>query len=370
MVTMETNHVTRRHFLKLCGGALISMPMVSLVGCNQSNMGIAFASGYTNNLGQHFVAGFDQYGNVLAQYKLPNRGHGLCQVPAYPNQAIIFDRRPGTHIRQVDLTTGELIQQQLCNKQRRFYGHGSFNQGGSMLCTTENDFANGRGVITIRDGNTLQSVTEFSSYGIGPHECKVMPDNQTLVVANGGIKTHPSYPKQKLNVDNMLPNLSYIDIRSGKLIGQYNLPDKHMSIRHLDVSTSGQVVLAVQHQHGYSSTALIYSHNSQGLLKPFVADAQIWEQFNGYTASVAINNEQQQVAVSSPKGDMVSIWSLTTHKLVAQHVLKDCAGIAVTNGQFIFSTGKGELFRATLKQHPQVRRVSNVRWDNHMIAMT
>ena len=76
---------------------------------------------------------------------------------------------------------------------RHFYGHGCLSADKSVLFTTENDYDAVKGVIGIRDAKDFQSVGEYSSYGIGPHDIHLMPDGKTLVVANGGIQTHPDF---------------------------------------------------------------------------------------------------------------------------------------------------------------------------------
>ena len=35
-------------------------------------------------------------------------------------------------------------------------------------------------------------IGEFITYGIGPHEIKIFRD--TIIIANGGVLTHPEYP--------------------------------------------------------------------------------------------------------------------------------------------------------------------------------
>ena len=42
-------------------------------------------------------------------------------------------------------------------------------------------------------------------------------DGETLVVANGGIATHPDLPRVKLNLPTMAPSLCFVDRRSGAL---------------------------------------------------------------------------------------------------------------------------------------------------------
>ncbi len=52
---------------------------------------------------------------------------------------------------------------------------------------------------------------EFASGGVGPHEIRRMPGSDVLVIANGGIATHPGSSRAKLNIPKMQPNLAYIE---------------------------------------------------------------------------------------------------------------------------------------------------------------
>ena len=85
-----------------------------------------------------------------------------------------------------------------------------------MLFTTENDYNGKRGVLGIRDSQSLQPVGEYATDGLDPHDVQLLPDGKTLVVANGGIETHPDFGRRKLNLDTMQPSLVYLDSETGK----------------------------------------------------------------------------------------------------------------------------------------------------------
>lgn len=75
-----------------------------------------------------------------------------------------------------------------------------------------------------------------------------MADGSTLVIANGGIRTHPDLPRIKSNLANMRPSLAYVDVASGRLLQlQEPEPQWHqLSIRHIDVSPDDRVAVAMQ----------------------------------------------------------------------------------------------------------------------------
>jgi len=80
-----------------------------------------------------------------------------------------------------------------------------------------------------------------TSNGIGTHQIALMPDGKRIVAANGGILTHPSTPRKKLNLDTMKPSLTYIDCESGKHLESYFPQHHQMSIRHIDVAADDTV---------------------------------------------------------------------------------------------------------------------------------
>ena len=76
---------------------------------------------------------------------------------------------------------------------------------------TENDTVSLAGKIGIYDANNAyKKIAEFDSHGIGPHELIMHPDGDTLVIANGGIKTEQA-SREELNLDSMRPSLTYLN---------------------------------------------------------------------------------------------------------------------------------------------------------------
>ena len=101
--------------------------------------------------------------------------------------------------RQVSLSTLSSVP------GRHFFGHGAFSPDGRLLYATENDFDNARAVVGVYDvGSGFARIGEFGTQGVGAHELLLSPDGELLVVANGGIETHPDYGRAELNLDTMI----------------------------------------------------------------------------------------------------------------------------------------------------------------------
>lgn len=341
---------------------------LSAEGHNPSQYGIGWVSPNSSNKPRHHQS--------LTSF----RGHGLCQNPVNTEQVVMFARRPGNYGVRLNTSTGEVDGRFECADDRYMHGHGCFSADGKKLFSTESSISSGQGKIAIRDSKTLELIGEFESYGIGPHEVKLMPDGFTLVVANGGLLTHPDSGRKVLNLDTMRSTLSYIDSRSGELISEHTVPEPKASIRHLDVAPDGTVAIALQVQRkamdNNNLTALAAIHKPGQAISMLIAPENLTQKLHDYMGSVAINNESRIAAFTSPKGDLALFWHLDDLTLQGYHAFHDVCGLAVSqsNKFFILSNSAGKIRQInalTLQEDVDKRMYfPNVSWDNHMLAAT
>ncbi|MCX4028373.1 DUF1513 domain-containing protein [Endozoicomonas sp. SM1973] len=334
-------------------------------------------SAYKNQTGQYGIAAFSTTANKpLWQLPLPARAHAVSCHPSQP-LAAVFDRRPGQQIHIIDWQQGKLLTTIKAAAKRHFYGHGTFSRDGKQLYCTENNWQHGTGVIGIYDTQDFTRLDEIASGGIGPHEIVLHPDGQTLVVANGGILTHPNSGRKKLNLDSMTPNLSHISIETGKLVDQQSFVHHQLSIRHLAISQQGQVVAGMQYQGDQSDIEpLVASQFAQGRpLTPLAGDELAWLQMNQYTASVCILDHADTVVITCPRANQIMSWQLSTGKLGSILNVADAAGaVAISKNHCAITTGLGHLH--TIKCHqgsmtPMTQqRFADIAWDNHLALAT
>ncbi len=366
----------RRSFLATLGAAgLAPVSVLSLAG---QPAGLAYLSVRSDRRRRSFVAGIDVKGRLRFDLPLPARAHGIAVHPSR-EEAVVIARRPGTFLQTIDLRQGRLLETVHCTPLRHLYGHGVYSRDGRLLYTTENDFEAARGVIAVRDaGNGYRQIDEFDSGGIGPHELCLMPDGDTLAVANGGIRTHPDFDRTPLNLEDMQPSLVYIDRRSGQLLESRQLPKAlhRNSIRHLAVGSGERVCMAMQYQGPRDETPpLIALHRRGEPLQLLAAPQAILAQMRNYCGSVCADASGQYFAVSSPRGDLVTFWSLDGGYLDYAPVQDGC-GIAASagSGTFILSSGLGGLYRYTVAtgelERMDLAASQDVLWDNHMSALT
>lgn len=256
-------------------------------------------SGFMDQTGKYGVAHIDPELNAEVLFYTPLRLHGIYK---HPTRAMVVapSRRPDTEMfvfnmeqKKVNVITSV--------EGRHFYGHGVFSADGNTYYTTENAYDEEIGVIGIYDvSQNFKRIGEMPSGGIGPHEMK--RHGNMLVISNGGILTHPDMGRAKLNIDDMQPNLSYLDLNTGKIIKQYQLPSElnQLSIRHMDMTDEGQVFVGLQDQlKNRRDLALVWKTSGDKLVA-LPEPEEGWKIFNGYIGSVRATKDS--LCVASPAG--------------------------------------------------------------------
>ncbi len=328
----------------------------------------SYLSAAARSDGTHVLCGIDTALNITFQLPLPARGHAAAAHPTRP-QAVAFARRPGTFAVVIDCVTGAQIAMLKAPPGRHFYGHGAFSRDGSLLYTTENDFEAGRGVVGLWDVSAgYARIDEWDSGGIGPHDIKRLPGSDILVVANGGIDTHPDTGRTKLNIPTMRPNLSYIS--DAMIIEQMELPaEMHKnSIRHLAVAADGQVAFGMQWQaDGLAETLVgVHSLGTPGRLMTATRDQM--RDMQGYVGSIACSEDGRTLVVTSPRGGIVQVYDVQTAQVAQSRSAGDACGVAPSQDGFMITTGSGSL--SLLNGSGIERTVTEaVRWDNHLVAI-
>ncbi|MEM7440265.1 MAG: DUF1513 domain-containing protein [Pseudomonadota bacterium] len=327
----------------------------------------AFLSSAQLPNGDHVLSGISRSGGVIFDIPLPARGHAGARHPDRA-EAVFFARRPGTFAHVINCATGATQRELTTPIGSHFSGHGTFSQDGMLLFTTENDYQAGRGMIGVWDAaGGYARLGAFLSGGIGPHEMLLDHDGQRLIVANGGIETHPDSGRAKLNLPVMRPNLAYLS-PTGDLL-EVAEPPKHLrrnSIRHIAERTDGTVAIGCQWE-GQGHPPVVALHrpgedlNFEDQLTP------LSKAFDGYVGSVAAERSGQRIAASGPRGGRLACYDPQSRQ-VEVFSSADVCGLAGVKDGFFLSTGTGALLEIQGKSLRPLAQ-HNRRWDNHLVAI-
>ncbi|TDL81635.1 DUF1513 domain-containing protein [Palleronia sediminis] len=345
--------LSRRGFLAATGAALAAVPPAwAEIGAP------AFVAAAREADGAHALFGLRDDGQIAFRVPLPDRGHAAAAHPVRA-EAVGFARRPGTFALVLDCAEGRVLHRLDTPEGRHFYGHGVFVDGGRILATTENDIATGEGRIGLWDAaNGYARLDEIASGGIGPHEITRLSDD-TLVVANGGIRTHPDHGRDKLNLDTMRPNLAYLV--EGRVVETAELADPKLSIRHIAARADGTVAIGLQSQRDPSERVpLLATHRRGAAARTYGAD--LAATCAGYVGSVAWSGDGRRVAITAPRGARAVLFTEgdDTPEIVHR---PDICGVAPTASGLAFTDGTG----GVLTDRGAAKHALS--WDNHLVAI-
>ncbi|PID46566.1 MAG: hypothetical protein CSB47_03355 [Proteobacteria bacterium] len=361
----------RRDFLRLTASlAVTSISSKALAGAGKFRL----FSASDNDQGLHRLTLWESASTQAKHFAIPFRAHDILPFPD-KQHVMAFGRRPEMHCVVVNTQNAKstLVD---AKAGRHFYGHGCFSQDGSTLFTTENFYDKGTGVIGIRDSQSMTVLGEYQTHGVGPHDIHLMPDGKTLVVANGGIATHPDYGRRKLNIDTMQPSLVYIDLSNGQKLDEFRLKEHKLSIRHLSVNERGDVGVATQYQgnsHKQPPPCLVAYQRHGQPLKEISIPTTLSHAVRGYMADIAHDPHNEVLIATAPRGNRITLWDTRQFQFIQHIDLPQPSGIQYLADEkyFVISSATGGIYRVDLNvTHPEVQLLYSDRhtaWDNHLV---
>lgn len=328
--------------------------------------------------GSYRLYGLDGAGGETFHLTLPERGHAAAAHPTRP-EAVAFARRPGVLAIVLDCRSGAETARLAAPEGRHFYGHGVFSADGATLFTTENDYEAGEGRIGLWSADEgYRRIGEIASGGVGPHDVKRLPGRDVLVVANGGIETHPDTGRVKLNLPTMRPNLAYLT-PDGELVDRFGFDGaEHMnSIRHLALRPDGLVAFATQWQGEPAAPPLLGLHRPGEAPRFLRAQMEDHRRMEGYAGSVSFSGDGARVGVTSPRGGLVQIFDSASGAHLETVTLADACGLAPAEASFLVTSGTGWVgpledaaADAPSQQAAGQTPARAMRWDNHLVDLS
>lgn len=358
--------ITRRAFI-------IGSLLASTSSCRQSKRTTpSLVNGHIDANGDHSLSTFDANGEEHARVALPGQAHGFAVSPNARN-VVSFPSLPGT-VAPVLNFDGQEVGRLLAAPERHFNGHGAYSSDGRLILASQNKAETAEGIIGVYNAQNYRQIKELSAYGIGPHDIQLAPDGTTLIIASGGLQTHPDTGRLELNIQTMRSSLNLINIHTGKLVSSHTLPVDKLSIRHLDVSQSGAILISCQYKGNTELPSLVGLLRKGQPLQMLNIDGDSLWQMKQYTASARFINENL-AAVSCPRGNLLSFWDLQAGEYLYGVAIDDVGGIEVLPDQktVMASANTGELVSVdVLSGHisPVGHSWSGAKWTNHMKKLT
>ncbi len=244
---------------------------------------------------------------VLTRAALPSRAHGHWFEAG--GTLLTVARRPGTWLGRWHPVTGEMLRLVWAEPGRQFNGHVISAPGGRALFSTEQDQADGAGLVAVRDPGTLALGAEWPTRGTDAHQ--LLWVGEKLFVANGGVPSWPETGRAKRELPAMDSSLVMLDGRDGRVLGQWRLADTRLSLRHLAWhARSGTLGIALQAEHDdpaeRARAPLLALLDSQGLrcVAPPATTVGGWA---GYAGDIEATAEGFRLSAS--RAGLVLDWS-------------------------------------------------------------
>lgn len=317
--------------------------------------------------GRYAAVMFDESGGIVSLLPLPQRGHDAAISPN-GRHAVVFGRRPADFMIAFAIDAPEDAVRLTAAEGRHFYGHGCFSADGTHLFATENAYDEARGIIGVYDvTDNFKRLGEFFSGGVGPHEVMMLRDGRTMAIANGGIETHPDYPRQKLNIPSMAPNLSYMNAGTGTLQEMVEPPAEmhQLSLRHMTQAADGTVWIGGQYEGPAEHRVPLIGVHRRGQDLEFITDEAPTAALRQYVGSVASSADGGLVGITSPRGGVLQIWRTIDRCIASQQALADVCGLSDSPSGFIASDGAGRVWQ----DDTLLAENAGWSWDNHIAAV-
>lgn len=240
--------------------------------------------------------------------------HSMICSPIDRDIAVISPREAPLAL-VVNVRDGTVIHRLKLENDEHFYGHGFFSPNGKALYLTGYT-RSGEGFFREFD-SAFKPVGDIDSYGESPHDCALVDQGRTIIVANTAQRIRGKYATKKSS------SISFIDFKTRKLLEQVKLPPSFTAFQHLSCLDSGDLVVACDdngkdvHIHGGSSLVAYKKRNQP--LRFLDCPLEFRQRMAGNTLSVLWHESSGTVITTTPSGP-VTIWSLKEMKAIRQEL--------------------------------------------------
>lgn len=270
--------------------------------------------------------------------------HGVTPNPKQASRAVLLEKK-GPGACEVDLVEGKMLRKITTTPERRFYGHGAWSQDASLIYVVESVINEAyKGVISVRDGRTFETMHLFPTYGLAPHDVRLIDGDKTMVITNGGgdIK------------GDALGCVTYVDVASEKLIEKVEL-NSRLNAGHLAVSSKRDLAVISAPREGVANPTQVPGglslRRAGGKLQMMSEPPEIIIKMLGETLSVALHEKTDVVAATNPTGNVITFWKMKNGAFVKRLDYPYPRGIALTLDEkhFVVSYGQAQMILVDAK---------------------
>ncbi len=317
----------RRHFLKFASLGCLSSA-VTLTACTHRRF---YNPDQDILLGAGRFKQNDKLRQVLAVVNLQQKdsqlveldflAHGIIVNPKNKKRLLTFEKN-GAAAAEIDLDSLMMSARFSSSKDKIFNGHSVFDKSGNTLFCTETYLSDNRGVISIRDGSNFQALDEFPSYGKNPHQCQLTNDGSILVVSNTGSARNK---KSQASV-------CYINVQSQQLLERVTLTNPQLNAGHFEIAADGSLIVTSAASEGLEKNfpGGVSIRSGKQFMLSMTQPEVVINRMTGEALSIAIDNKQNIAAVTHPKANMVSFWSINKRELIKAMSVPDPRGVTLS----------------------------------------
>lgn len=328
--------LNRRDFLKLIPASLIGS---SLVSCTHKKF---FNPDEEILLSGGSFKDADKRQNALIVVNLtqkekrlietPFLPHGICIDPNNKYRVFCFEK-DGEQACEIDLHTQAVARILYPQNNQLFSGHASFSDDGKTIFCIESNKDNHQGSVTIRDTETFESIRQFPTLGLSPHDCQLSKDN-ILTVSNSG-RSESGFHQ---------PSLVSINLDTEKLVERIRLDDNDLNCGHFKFTDTKELVIASAPIGADNNTRPggVSIRNQNQSVNTMTEPGLVIKRMTGEALGIEINQQQKIAAITHPQANLLTFWSIAEEKIIKAFAIEKPRGISQTldNKYFIVSYGE------------------------------
>lgn len=367
--------MNRRNFIKSLAFAGVSIPLVAaakqynLLGLDDENATPIVTSWKDGSV---YKTGIMDIKNgqlsIVSEARIPSRAHEV--IYEGNGQWLVVDRIPGDWLARYNLD-GQMQIVSIGSERIRFAGHMKKSLDGKYLYTMEYDKPTGQSIVGVRDIKTLEKIKEYRTGRTDPHSM-ILDDKGDIWVSNGGIPKHIDPNLQDIDIYPVESAISHIDHKTGKLVNEWMLGAKNLSIRHLAWGmVNGQKVLGGSIKASHKTIEERERAPVLAILKDGKLSAVDFKlPYQGYAGDIVFANGC--FYLSCTWANKIAVFNPTTNRIKDMEMFESCALKVSKQNKVIYAGTRSIAIEEGFKEQPLDLQgnAQGITFENHVDLCT